>query len=82
MTQTLTLSCKLKATEAQTAKLTATLSAFTQALNWVNANTPAQTANALKLQTYGTGLFCSLVGHNRLRATESPHRTAKAVGVG
>jgi len=32
--------------------------------------------------TYGTGLFCSLVEHNRLRATESTHRTAKAVGVG
>jgi len=32
--------------------------------------------------TYGTGLFCSLVEHNRLRATESTHRTVKAVGVG
>ena len=43
MSATLTLSCKLKVTEAQTAKLTATLSAFTQALNWVNAHTdPAQ----------------------------------------
>jgi putative transposase len=51
MTQTLTLSCKLKVTQAQTAKLTATLSAFTQALNWVNAHTPAQIANALKLQS-------------------------------
>jgi IS605 OrfB family transposase len=51
MTQTLTLSCKLKVTEAQTAKLTATLSAFTQALNWVNAHTPAQIANAIKLQS-------------------------------
>ena len=51
ITQTLTLPCKLKATEAQTAKLTATLSAFTQALNWVNAHTPAQIANALKLQS-------------------------------
>jgi hypothetical protein len=51
MSATLTLSCKLKVTEAQTAKLTATLSAFTQALNWVNAHTPAQIANALKLQS-------------------------------
>jgi putative transposase len=51
ITQTLTLSCKLKVTEAQTAKLTATLSAFTQALNWVNAHTPAKIANALKLQS-------------------------------
>jgi putative transposase len=51
MTQTLTLSCKLKVTQAQTAKLSATLSAFTQALNWVNAHTPAQIANALKLQS-------------------------------
>jgi IS605 OrfB family transposase len=51
MTQTLTLSCKLKVTQAQTAKLSATLSAFTQALNWVNANTPAKIANALKLQS-------------------------------
>jgi glycerol kinase len=32
--------------------------------------------------TYGTGLFCFLVEHDRLRATESTHRTAKAVGVG
>ena len=51
MTQTLTLSCKLKVTEAQTAKLSATLSAFTQALNWVNAHTPTKIANALKLQS-------------------------------
>jgi putative transposase len=51
MTQTLTLSCKLKVTEAQTAKLSATLSAFTQALNWVNAHTPAKIANAIKLQS-------------------------------
>ena len=51
MSATLTLPCKLKATEAQTAKLTATLSAFTQALNWVNAHTPAKVVNALKLQS-------------------------------
>jgi putative transposase len=51
MSATLTLPCKLKATEAQTAKLSATLSAFTQALNWVNAHTPTQIANALKLQS-------------------------------
>ncbi|MGY2767694.1 hypothetical protein ACVWZU_002780, partial [Thermostichus sp. MS-CIW-26] len=29
-----------------------------------------------------SGLFCSLVGQSRLRATESPLRTALAVGVG
>jgi putative transposase len=51
MSATLTLPCKLKVTEAQTAKLSATLSAFTQALNWVNAHTPAKIANALKLQS-------------------------------
>ncbi|MFS8799598.1 RNA-guided endonuclease TnpB family protein, partial [Synechococcus sp. R60.3] len=30
-------------------------------------------------QPRGSGLFCSLVEHNRLRATESPRYTAKAV---
>jgi len=33
MTQTLTISCKLKVSEAQAAKLDATLDAFAQALN-------------------------------------------------
>ncbi|MGY3030140.1 RNA-guided endonuclease InsQ/TnpB family protein [Thermostichus sp. MS-CIW-34] len=33
-------------------------------------------------QPRGSGLFCSLVEHNRLRATESLLRTALAVGVG
>jgi IS605 OrfB family transposase len=33
-------------------------------------------------QPRGPGLFCSLVEQNRLRATESPLRTALAVGVG
>ena len=109
MSATLTLSCKLKVTEAQTAKLSATLSAFTQALNWVNAHTdPAQSYrngkkfkcghcgwegdadfNSAKViallgavvnQPRGLGLFCSLVEHNRLRATESTHRTALSAG--
>ena len=51
MTQVLTLSCKLRVAEAQAAKLSATLSAFTEALNWVNANTPAKVVNAIKLQS-------------------------------
>jgi putative transposase len=33
-------------------------------------------------QPRGSGLFCSLVEQSRLRATESPLRTALAVGVG
>jgi len=51
MTQVLTVSCKLKVTQTQAAKLSATLSVFTEALNWVNANTPAKVVNALKLQS-------------------------------
>ncbi|MGY2802961.1 hypothetical protein ACVWYZ_002626, partial [Thermostichus sp. MS-CIW-37] len=35
MTQVLTVSCKLKVSESQAAKLDATLDAFLQALNWV-----------------------------------------------
>ncbi|MGY2836965.1 RNA-guided endonuclease InsQ/TnpB family protein [Thermostichus sp. MS-CIW-41] len=51
MTQVLTISCKLKASQSQAAKLDATLEAFGQALNWVNQNTPEKVANAVKLQS-------------------------------
>ncbi|MFS8816059.1 transposase, partial [Synechococcus sp. R60.4] len=49
MTQVLTISCKLKVSNSQAAKLDATLDAFVQALNWVNQNTPEKILNALKL---------------------------------
>ncbi|MGY2780638.1 putative transposase [Thermostichus sp. MS-CIW-23] len=51
MTQVLTVSCKLKASQSQAAKLDATMDAFVQALNWVNQNTPEKVANAVKLQS-------------------------------
>jgi IS605 OrfB family transposase len=51
MSQVLTVSCKLKASQSQAAKLDATLEAFGQALNWVNQNTPEKVANAVKLQS-------------------------------
>jgi len=51
MTQVLTVSCKLKASQSQAAKLDATMEAFGQALNWVNQNTPEKVANAVKLQS-------------------------------
>jgi len=51
MTQVLTVSCKLKVSPSQAAKLDATLEAFGQALNWVNQNTPEKVANAVKLQS-------------------------------
>ena len=51
MNQVLTVSCKLKVSDSQDAKLDATLSAFTQALNWVNQNTPEKIVNAVKLQS-------------------------------
>ena len=51
MTQVLTVSCKLKASQSQAATLDATLEAFGQALNWVNQNTPEKVANAVKLQS-------------------------------
>jgi len=47
MTQVLTVSCKLKVSDAQAAKL----DAFAQALNWVNQNTPEKVVNAVKLQS-------------------------------
>jgi transposase len=53
MTQVLTISCKLKVSNSQAAKLDATLDAFVQALNWVNQNTPEKILNALKLQSLG-----------------------------
>ncbi|MGY2975875.1 putative transposase [Thermostichus sp. MS-CIW-37] len=53
MTQVLTLSCKLKVSQSQAAKLDATLDAFGHALNWVNQNTPEKVANAVKLQSLG-----------------------------
>ncbi|MFS8911487.1 transposase, partial [Synechococcus sp. H60.3] len=51
MTQVLTVSCKLKVSASQAAKLDATLGAFAQALNWVNQNTPEKVVNAVKLQS-------------------------------
>jgi len=39
ITQVLTVSCKLKVSQSQAAKLDATLEAFGQALDWVNQNT-------------------------------------------
>jgi len=51
MTQVLTISCKLKVSAPQAAKLDATLDAFAQALNWVNQNTPEKVVNAIKLQS-------------------------------
>jgi putative transposase len=51
MTQVLTVSCKLKASQSQAAKLDATMDAFVQALNWVNQNTPEKVVNAVKLQS-------------------------------
>jgi len=51
MSQILTISCKLKASQSQAAKLDATMDAFVQALNWVNQNTPEKIVNAVKLQS-------------------------------
>jgi len=51
MSQVLTISCKLKASQSQAAKLDATMEAFGQALNWVNQNTPEKIVNAVKLQS-------------------------------
>jgi putative transposase len=59
MSQVLTISCKLKVSPSQAAKLDATkdsvpltrLEAFGQALNWVTQNTPEKVANAVKLQS-------------------------------
>ncbi len=51
MTQVLTISCKLKVSASQATKLSATLDAFAQALNWVNQNTPEKVVNAVKLQS-------------------------------
>ena len=51
MNQVLTISCKLKVSDAQAAKLDVTLDAFAQALNWLNQNTPEKLVNAVKLQS-------------------------------
>jgi len=51
MSQVLTISCKLKVSPPQAAKLDATMDAFVQALNWVNQNTPEKIVNAVKLQS-------------------------------
>ncbi|MGY2974154.1 putative transposase [Thermostichus sp. MS-CIW-37] len=51
MSQVLTISCKLKVSPSQAAKLDETLDAFGQALNWVNQNTPEKVVNAVKLQS-------------------------------
>ena len=59
MTQVLTISCKLKVSQSQAAKLDETLDALSlrdanangQALNWVNQNTPEKVVNPLKLQS-------------------------------
>lgn len=56
MEQTLTLVCKLQPTPEQVAKLQATLQAFSDACNYVNASTPATLNNKIALQalTYQT----------------------------
>ena len=51
MTQVLTVSCKLKVSQSQAAKLDVTMDAFMQALNWVNQNPPEKLVNAVKLQS-------------------------------
>jgi len=59
MAQVLTISCKLKISVSQAAKLDATLDAFAKALlapagrrpYWVNENTPGKIVNAVKLQS-------------------------------
>jgi putative transposase len=51
VSQVLTISCKLKVSPSQAAKLDATMDAFVQALNWVNQNTPEKIVNAVKLQS-------------------------------
>ena len=51
MSQVLTISCKLKVSQSQAAKLDATMDVFVQALNWVNQNTPEKIVNAVKLQS-------------------------------
>jgi putative transposase len=51
MSQVLTISCKLKVSPSQAAKLNATMNAFVQALNWVNQNMPEKIVNAVKLQS-------------------------------
>ena len=51
MSQILTISCKLKVSQSQAAKLDATMDAFVQALNWVNQNMPEKIVNAVKLQS-------------------------------
>jgi IS605 OrfB family transposase len=50
MIQFVSVSCKLKVSRPQAAKLDATLEAFGQALNWVNQNTPEKVTSAVKLQ--------------------------------
>ncbi|MFN3679362.1 RNA-guided endonuclease TnpB family protein [Thermosynechococcus sp.] len=51
MNQPLTISCRLKVSDSQAAKLDATLEAFGQALNWVNQKTPDKIVNGVKLQS-------------------------------
>ncbi|MFS8925187.1 hypothetical protein NW863_12025, partial [Synechococcus sp. B60.1] len=59
MPQVLTISCKLKVSASQAAKLEATPDAFARALlapagrrpYWVNENTPEKIVNAVKLQS-------------------------------
>ncbi|MFS8911982.1 transposase, partial [Synechococcus sp. H60.3] len=59
MAQVLTISCKLKVSVSQAAKLEATLDAFARALlapagrrpYWVNQSTPEKIVNAVKLQS-------------------------------
>jgi putative transposase len=51
MAQVLTISCKLKVSVSQAAKLDATLDAFAKALNCVNENTPEKIVNAVKFQS-------------------------------
>jgi hypothetical protein len=57
MSQVLTISCKLKVSPSQAAKLDATMDAFVQALNWVNQNRQEKIVNAVKLHLFATTRF-------------------------
>jgi IS605 OrfB family transposase len=50
MTQVLTVSCKLRPTPEQAAKIDATLAGFADACSWVNGQVPPGQTNALRMQ--------------------------------
>ncbi|MFS8781457.1 transposase, partial [Synechococcus sp. W55.1] len=78
MTQVLTISCKLKVSESQAAKLDATLEAFGHALNWVNQNKPEKVANAVKLQSLGYHQIRARFGLSSNLAQQVCRQTASA----